>query len=67
MDEAVAKQFKTAYSYTFPAVGHIALILKPGVPAATCSAQIAVDFLSNPNQLPDSSCITQIKPAFVYE
>jgi pimeloyl-ACP methyl ester carboxylesterase len=65
--EAVAKNFKTAYSYTFAAVGHIALILKPDVPAATCSAQIAVDFLSNPNHSPDSSCVTQIKPAFVFE
>jgi pimeloyl-ACP methyl ester carboxylesterase len=65
--EAVAKKFKTAYSFTFPAVGHISLILKPDVPAATCSAHIAVDFLSNPNQSPDSSCITQIKPAFVFE
>ncbi len=65
--EAVAKNFKTAYSFTFPAVGHISLILKPGVPAATCSARIAVDFLGNPNQSPNSSCITQIKPAFVFE
>ena len=64
--EAVAKNFKTAYSYTFPAVGHIALILKPDVPAATCSAQIALDFLANPNRAPDSSCISQIKPAFLY-
>jgi pimeloyl-ACP methyl ester carboxylesterase len=65
--EAVAKNFKTAYSYTFPAVGHISLILKPDVPAATCSAQIAVAFLGNPNQSPDSSCITQIKPVFLFE
>jgi pimeloyl-ACP methyl ester carboxylesterase len=65
--EAVAKNFKTAYSYTFPAVGHISLILKPNVPAAACSSQIAVGFLSNPNQPPDSSCITQIRPAFVFD
>jgi hypothetical protein len=37
------------------------------VPAAACSARIAVSFLNNPNQSPDSSCITQIKPAFVFE
>jgi pimeloyl-ACP methyl ester carboxylesterase len=65
--EAVAKNFKTTYSYTFPAVGHISLILKPNVPAANCSAQIAVDFLRNPNQTPDSSCITQLKPVFLTE
>ncbi len=65
--EAVARNFKTAYSLTFPAVGHISLILKPEVPAATCSAQIAVDFLGNPNRVPDSRCIGRIKPAFVFE
>lgn len=65
--KAVAKKFKTAYSYTFPAVGHIALILKPEVSAASCSAQIAADFLTNPNRAPDSSCISQLKPAFVFE
>lgn len=65
--EAVAKNFKTAYSYTFSAVGHISLILKPNVPTATCSAQIAADFLANPNRSPDSSCISQIKPAFLFE
>lgn len=65
--EAVGRNFKTAYSYTFPAVGHISLILKPDVPAANCSAQIAVDFLSNPKQSPDSSCINRIKPDFLIE
>lgn len=65
--EAVAKNFKTAYVYTFPAVGHISLILKPNVPAAACSAQIAVNFLANPKQKPDSSCLTELKPIFVVE
>lgn len=65
--QAVAKNFTTSYVYTFPAVGHISLILKPGVPAATCSSQIAADFLANPNRAPDSSCINQLKPAFLFE
>ncbi|MBK9443870.1 MAG: alpha/beta fold hydrolase [Comamonadaceae bacterium] len=65
--EAVAKNFTTSYVYTFPAVGHISLILKPGIPAASCSSQIAVAFLNKPNQTPDSSCLSQIKPAFVLE
>lgn len=63
--EAVAKNFKTSYVYTFPSVGHVALILKPSVPAARCSAQIAADFVNDPKKKPDSSCITQIKPAFL--
>jgi pimeloyl-ACP methyl ester carboxylesterase len=65
--QAVAKHFTTSYVYTFPAVGHISLILKPDVPAAACSARIASGFLANPNQAPDSSCITQLMPAFVFE
>lgn len=65
--QAVASNFKTAYVFTFPSVGHISLILKPGLPAAACSAQIAADFLKNPTQPPDSSCLSLIKPTFVYE
>lgn len=65
--EAVAKNSKTAYVYTFPGVGHGALILPPDMPAATCSTQIAADFLTNPKQPPNSSCLTQIKPVFVVE
>ncbi len=65
--QAVASNFKTAHVFTFPSVGHISLILKPGLPAAACSAQIAAAFLNNPIQPPDSSCLSLIKPAFVYE
>ena len=65
--EAVAKNFTTSYVYTFSAVGHIALILKPELPAAACSSQIAVAFLGNPHRPPDSSCLSQIKPAFLLE
>jgi pimeloyl-ACP methyl ester carboxylesterase len=65
--EAVAKNFKNAFVYTFPGVGHIALILKPSIPTAYCSAQIATDFLNNPNQAPNSQCINQAKPVFQIE
>ena len=65
--EAVAKSLKTAYVYTFPGVGHGALFVPTDMPAGVCSTQIAADFLANPQQAPDSSCLTQIKPRFVVE
>jgi len=65
--EAVARNLKTAYVYTFPGVGHGALFAPEGMPAETCVTQIAADFLANPRQIPDSRCLTQIKPAFVVE
>lgn len=65
--EAVARNFKTAYVYTFPGVGHGALFAPRGMPAEACVTQIAVDFLANPKQAPNSSCLTQIKPIFVVE
>jgi pimeloyl-ACP methyl ester carboxylesterase len=64
--KAVAGNFKTAYVYTFPGVGHISLILKPGIPAAACSAQIAAEFLDRPDKAPDGRCIAAIQPAFAY-
>lgn len=65
--EAVAKNLKNAYVYTFPGVGHGALVVPPGMPAGTCSTQIAADFLANPQQAPNSSCLSQIKPTFLFE
>lgn len=65
--EAVAKNLKTAYVYTFPGVGHGALVVPPNMPSGDCATQIATDFLANPQQTPDSRCLTQIKPAFVVE
>jgi pimeloyl-ACP methyl ester carboxylesterase len=62
--EAVAKNLKTAYVFTFPGVGHGSLIVAPNLPAAACSTQIAVNFLANPHKLPNSSCLSQIKPVF---
>jgi pimeloyl-ACP methyl ester carboxylesterase len=65
--EAVAKNLKTAYVYTFPGVGHGALFAPGGTPAAACVTQIAADFLARPTTTPDSSCVDQVKPAFVVE
>jgi pimeloyl-ACP methyl ester carboxylesterase len=65
--ETVAKSLKAAYLYTFPGVGHGALFTPPDMPAGACSTQIATDFLANPHQAPDSSCLAHIKPMFVIE
>lgn len=65
--EAVARNLKTAYVYTFPGIGHGALFAPRGMPAEACVTQITADFLANPKQAPDSSCLTQIKPLFVVE
>ena len=63
----MAKNFETAYVYTFPGVGHGALMLPPKMPAGACATQIAASFLADPAQTPDSRCLAEIKPAFVVE
>jgi pimeloyl-ACP methyl ester carboxylesterase len=65
--EAVAGNLQTAYVLTFPGVGHGVLEVPRGMPAAACATQITADFLADPKQFPDSSCLTQIKPLFVVE
>ncbi|MFY7856722.1 MAG: alpha/beta hydrolase, partial [Rubrivivax sp.] len=65
--EAVAKNLKSAYVYTFPDLGHGAFFPPPGMPATDCVMQIALDFLAKPRQAPNSSRLTQIKPLFVVE
>ena len=65
--EAVAKNLKTAHVYTFPGVGHGALMLPPKMPAGACATEIAASFLADPEQSPDSRCLAEIKPAFVVE
>lgn len=65
--EAVARTMTTSYVYTFPGVGHGALFAPRGMPAEACVTRIAADFLAQPQQAPDSRCLTQIKPAFVVE
>jgi pimeloyl-ACP methyl ester carboxylesterase len=65
--EAVARNLKNSYVYTFPGLGHGAFFPPPGMPATDCVIQIATDFLARPRQAPNSSCLTQIKPLFVVE
>lgn len=65
--EAVARNLRSAYVYTFPGLGHGSFFPPPGMPATDCVIQIATDFLANPRQAPNSGCLTQIKPLFVVE
>lgn len=65
--EAVARNLKNSYVYTFPGLGHGAFFPPPGMPATDCVMQIATEFLARPGQAPNSSCLTQIKPLFVVE
>ncbi len=65
--QAVARKLKSAYVYTFPGLGHGSFFPPPGMPATDCVIQIATDFLAQPRQAPNSSCLTQIKPLFVVE
>jgi len=63
--QTVASYLKTAYSYTFPAVGHVVLVSPPDRAAAECFANITLAFLAAPAQTPDSSCLARVKPVFV--
>ncbi|WP_416674244.1 alpha/beta hydrolase [Egbenema bharatensis] len=65
--ETVARNFQNAYVYTFPGVGHGSMFAPPGTPAATCVEAIALDFLADPAQIPESSCLTEVTPRFEYE
>ena len=65
--EAVARNLKNAYVYTFPGLGHGSFFPPPGMPATDCVIQMATDFLAKPKQEPNSSCLTRIKPLFVVE
>jgi pimeloyl-ACP methyl ester carboxylesterase len=65
--EAVARNLKNAHVYTFPGLGHGSFFPPPDMPATACSIKIATEFLANPKQAPNSSCLTQVKPLFVVE
>jgi pimeloyl-ACP methyl ester carboxylesterase len=65
--DAVARNQTTAYVVTFPGVGHGALFAPQGMPAAACVTRMASEFLADPGQTPDRSCLAQVKPAFVVE
>ena len=65
--EAVARNQRIAYVYTFPGLGHGSFFPPPGMLATACTIEIATEFLANPGQAPNSSCLTQVKPLFVVE
>jgi pimeloyl-ACP methyl ester carboxylesterase len=56
--EYVGSKLKTAYVYTFPGMGHGAIL------DSSCAANIAVTFLADPAQGPESSCLSDMKPVF---
>lgn len=63
--EAVGRNLRNSHVYTFPGVGHGALMSLPDTPAETCSASIALGFLANPQRQPNSDCLAKTKPTFV--
>lgn len=65
--EAVAANLRSAHVYTFPGLGHGSFFPPPGMPATSCVMQMATDFLANPRQAPNSSCLSQVKPLFLVE
>lgn len=65
--ESVATKLKNAHVYTFPGLGHGSFFPPPGMPATSCVIQVATEFLANPQQAPNGSCLGQVKPLFVVE
>jgi len=62
----VASNLETASVYTFPGVGHGSLNAIPETPAANCVETVVTDFLSEPEQTPDDSCVADVEPIFAY-
>lgn len=56
--QIAADSLPNSYFYEFPAMGHgvIDVLSKP------CPTSIALQFLKDPTQTPDASCITRMKP-----
>jgi len=65
--EAVARNLKSAYVYTFPGLGHGSFFPPRGMPATECTIEIATEFLADPRKAPNSSCLAQVKPLFLVE
>ncbi len=59
--EYISSQLATAYMYTFPDSGHGSIFFHP------CPGQIGLDFLADPAQAPDSSCISSMQTTFEIE
>ena len=56
----VAGELKTAYVYTLPDAAHNVMLDSP----TNCALNMAVAFLADPSQTPDSSCVKDLKPVF---
>lgn len=56
----VGSQLSNAYVVTVPGSGHGSMLFLP------CPGQVAVDFLADPTQAPDLSCINDMQPIFDY-
>ena len=56
----VAGELKTAYAYTLPDAAHNVMLDSP----TNCALNMAVAFLADPSQTPDSSCVKDLKPVF---
>ena len=59
--EHVAGKLKNAYALTTPDTGHGLLFSSP----TQCPGQIVRQFLQDPTQAPDGSCIDALKPTFL--
>ena len=56
----VAENLKNAYAYTLPDAAHNVMLDSP----TNCALNMAVAFLADPSQTPDSSCVKDLKPVF---
>jgi pimeloyl-ACP methyl ester carboxylesterase len=54
--DAAAEYLSNSFVYTFPAMGHGTVDVRP------CPTDIALQFLADPTQEPDASCITNMPP-----
>ena len=61
LGEYVGSKLKTSYVFTMPDAGHSVLLSSP----SGCPATIALQFLQDPTQAPDGSCIDGLKPTFL--
>jgi pimeloyl-ACP methyl ester carboxylesterase len=58
--QAVAEHLSNNYLYEFPGIGHNVLVASP------CARRIALDFVEDPTEAPDASCIGEM-PGVVFD
>ncbi len=56
--EAVSQRMPNSFFYEFPNVGHGVLR------SESCALDMALDFIANPNQAPDSACLDKLETIF---